>query len=193
MISKQNLPPIFDAYKENNKYLTDEQTNKVYNKAIKIMDHYGANILSALVNFKENSNNDLYYDIYNCLHQVYHTLNINYLPLYIPPFLPNKTRNSRLLKEIFFRLIYYLCIKKTDKDLKLMIKLSNILWDENYIPKELKDPLKKNFFLFYFMLDPTILKPKCVPYPLRPLFYRHHYSKLFYLLPLSKYHDFHFL
>ena len=122
MISKQNLATIFD-YEENNKSLANEQTNKVYNKAIKIMNHYGANILSSsLVNFKENPYNDLDYDIYNCLHQIYHISNINLLPLYIPPFLPHKTRNSRLIKEIFFPLIYYLCIKKTDKDLKLMIK-----------------------------------------------------------------------
>lgn len=68
MISKQNLATIFD-YEENNKSLANEQTNKVYNKAIKIMNHYGANILSSsLVNFKENPYNDLDYDIYNCLH-----------------------------------------------------------------------------------------------------------------------------
>ena len=130
MISKQNLAPIF-VYEENNKYLTDEQTNKVYNKAIKIMNHNGANILSSLFNFKKNAYNDLDYDIYNCLYDIYNTCKINYLPLYIPPFLLNKTRNSKLIKEIFFRLTYYLCIKKMDKDLKLMIKLSNILWDEN--------------------------------------------------------------
>ena len=46
MISKQHLSPIFDGYKENNKYLTDEQTNKVYNKTIKIINQPGPNILT---------------------------------------------------------------------------------------------------------------------------------------------------
>ena len=74
------------------------------------MDDFGAKVITYLVLQLENPYNDLDYDIYNCLETIFRFVDRN------PYVLPYHTRNSRLIKEITFRLIYYLCIKKTDKD-----------------------------------------------------------------------------
>ena len=140
MISRQTLIPLF--YKDNIElsfyedyykgHINLEQRNDIYEKALKIMDSLDAFLAQILV-YKSNNYNDLNIDIYNCLLILFkHIDPHNYLLINEKNrYLTYLIRNTRLIKEISFRLIYFLLIRKKDEDLKLMIKLSEIYLSEN--------------------------------------------------------------
>ena len=110
MISRKTLVPIF--YKDGIEipFIVDEDFADVTDEQIKEMDEKESKL-----NFRDsyycfhssmyriNKYNDLNNDIYTCLyilHKYFHNVFFHFQPI-----------NIRLIKEISFRLIYYLCIK----------------------------------------------------------------------------------